>query len=122
MKKIFYCFSLISVILSLISCTNNGNSENLYNQNESSTITNCTNVKSNANSFSFDENYKNSIEREEELRDAGMDNAANIERRAREEYIEGGGYTSKDGGRQIHYQGSKEQEDDLKMIDEYFGF
>lgn len=69
-----------------------------------------------------DENITNSREREQELRDAGMECAANIERKARQEYEQGGGYTSTDGGRQVHYNGSREQQNDLRMIDEYFGF
>lgn len=69
-----------------------------------------------------DENITNSREREQELRDAGMEGAANIERKARQEYEQGGGYTSTDGGRQVHYNGSREQQNDLRMIDEYFGF
>ena len=67
-----------------------------------------------------DENYWESINKEQDLRDAGMDGAADIERNARREYMQGGGYTSPEGDKQIHYQGSQEQKRDLDMIDEYF--
>lgn len=67
-----------------------------------------------------DDNYLESISREQALKDAGMDDAAAIERNARREYLKGGGYTAPDGGKQIHYKGSKEQESDLEMIDAYF--
>ena len=33
--------------------------------------------------------------------------------------MEGGGYTSPDGGKQIHYQGSEEQKEHLRMMDAY---
>lgn len=66
-----------------------------------------------------DEQYLRSINREQELRDAGMDEAANIERDLRRDYLRGGGYTSPDGGRQVHYQGSREQQDMLDLIDSY---
>lgn len=66
-----------------------------------------------------DDNYWESIGREQELRDAGMDGAADIERNARRDYMEGGGYTSPDGGKQIHYQGSEEQKEHLRMMDAY---
>ena len=49
-----------------------------------------------------------------------MEGAATIERNARIEYMQGGGYTSPDGTKQVHYQGSKEQKSDLEMIDAYF--
>lgn len=67
-----------------------------------------------------DDKYLESIDREQVLKEAGMDGAAAIERNARREYLKGGGYTSPDGSRQIHYKGSKEQESDLEMIDAYF--
>lgn len=75
---------------------------------------------SSSSSSHEDANYWQSIEREQQLRDAGMDGAANIERNARREYMRGGGYTSPNGGKQIHYEGSREQKRDLDMIDEYF--
>lgn len=69
--------------------------------------------------YDNDEKYWESINKEQKLRDAGLDGAANIERKARREYMKGGGYTSPSGERQIHYKGSKEQQRDLNMIDEY---
>lgn len=65
------------------------------------------------------EEYNNSLEREMQLRKAGMDNAADMERKARNQYLRDGGYDSRDGGKQIHYNGSKQQEDHLNAIDEY---
>ena len=66
-----------------------------------------------------DDKYWESIGRERALRDAGMDGAANIERNARRGYMKGGGYTSPDGGKQIHYKGSREQKEMLDLIDQY---
>ena len=67
-----------------------------------------------------DDKYWESISREQALKDAGMDGAAAIERKARQEYMQGGGYTAPDGSKQVHYQGSQEQKSDLEMIDAYF--
>lgn len=96
MKKSIYKVVFLFTILSLQSCIG------------------CSNQSSN----DYDENYWNSISREQELKDAGLDNAAKIERNSRLDYLKGGGYTSPDGGRQIHYKGSKEQQEDLKKMDE----
>lgn len=65
-----------------------------------------------------DEVYWNSIRREKMLKDAGMYDAARIEKNARQRYLQGGGYTAPDGSGQIHFQGSKEQEEQLRMMDE----
>lgn len=65
-----------------------------------------------------DQEYWRSIQREKELKDAGLYDAAKIERRARQDYVQGGGYTAPDGRGQIHFQGSKEQEEQLRMMDE----
>lgn len=65
-----------------------------------------------------DKEYWESVNREKALRDRGMDRAADIERKARLEYVQGGGYHSKDGGSQVHFQGSKEQEEQLRQMDE----
>lgn len=100
MKKSVYKFVLLCTILSLQSCIG------------------CSNQSGNQSSNDYDENYWNSVSREKELKDAGLDNAAKIERNARLDYLQGGGYTSPDGGRQIHYKGSKEQQEDLKKMDE----
>ena len=37
-----------------------------------------------------------------------MKDAAKIERQKRLEYLQGGGYTSPNGGSQVRYQGSKD--------------
>ncbi|MBR4968846.1 MAG: hypothetical protein IKY57_01650 [Alistipes sp.] len=63
-----------------------------------------------------DEEYWKSVNREKALKDAGMDEAAKIERKARQNYLKGGGYTSPNGGSQVHYQGSKEQQDHLEEM------
>ena len=67
-----------------------------------------------------DEVYWNSIQREQMLKDAGMHDAARMERNARLQYLQGGGYTAPNGSKQVHYQGSQEQKSDLEMIDAYF--
>ena len=63
-----------------------------------------------------DEEYWKSVNREKALKDAGMDEAAKIERKARQNYLKGGGYTSPNGGSQVHYQGSKEQQEHLEEM------
>lgn len=65
-----------------------------------------------------DREYWESVNREEHLRKIGMDDAADLEHKARIRYLEGGGYHSKDGGSQVHFQGSKEQEEQLRQMDE----
>ena len=80
----------------------------------------CSSNSSSSSRYVEDDKYWESIGREQEFRDAGLDGAADIERNARREYMGGDGYTSPDGDKQIHYQGSQEQKRDLDMIDEYF--
>ena len=63
-----------------------------------------------------DDEYWESVNREEALKKAGLDDAAKIERRARIKYLQGEGYTSPDGGSQVHYQGSKEQQEHLEEM------
>ena len=66
-----------------------------------------------------DENYWNSMAREQMLKDMGMEEAARMERDARLRYMRGEGYTSPNGGQQVHYKGSAEQQADLDAIDAY---
>lgn len=99
MKKILSLMMLCVISLCLSSCLGGG----------SSSSTRAT-----------DDKYWESISREHALEDAGMEGAAAIERKARREYMQGGGYTSPDGSKQVHYQGSQEQKSDLEMIDAYF--
>ena len=63
-----------------------------------------------------DDEYWESVNREEALKKAGLDDAAKIERRARIKYLQGEGYTSPEGGSQVHYQGSKEQQEHLEEM------
>lgn len=65
------------------------------------------------------EEYNRSLAREMMLRQAGMKDAARIERTQRNKYLRDGGYDSKDGGKQIHYKGSVQQKRDLDAIDKY---
>ena len=97
MKKIFGLMLLCATTVCLTSCFG----------------------ESSSSSRVEDDKYWESIGRERALRDAGMDGAANIERNARREYMKGGGYTSPDGGKQIHYKGSREQKEMLDLIDQY---
>lgn len=66
-----------------------------------------------------DDKYWESVSREQALKKAGMEGAATIERNARREYMKGGGYTAPDGSKQVHYKGSKEQQEMLELIDKY---
>lgn len=115
-------FVLCMSLQSCIGC--GGSSRNEYRDAAYSSYSSSSSsgIGISTGSSQTDENITNSREREQELRDAGMEGAANIERKARQEYEQGGGYTSTDGGRQVHYNGSREQQNDLRMIDEYFGF
>lgn len=63
-----------------------------------------------------DEEYWRSVNREQALKDAGLKDAARLERQARQKYLQGEGYTSPDGGSQVHYKGSKEQQEHLEEI------
>lgn len=65
-----------------------------------------------------DDEYWASVSRQKALEDMGMDDAAKIERNARLKYVQGGGYHSKDGSSQVRFQGSKEQAEQLRMMDE----
>lgn len=96
MKKSIYKVVFLCTILALQSCI--GCSEQ--------------------SSYNYDENYWNSTRREQALKDAGLKDAAKIERNSRLNYLRGGGYTSPDGGRQIHFKGSKEQQEQLRKMDE----
>lgn len=80
-------------------------------------LNSCVGCSGGTNKYENDDVYWNSINREQTLEDAGLDEAAKIERKARQDYMQGGGYTSPDGGRQIHFQGSKEQQEQLEMMD-----
>ena len=83
-------------------------------------LSSCFGASSSSSTRVTDDKYWESISREQALQDAGMDGAATIERKARQEYMQGGGYTAPDGSKQVHYKGSKEQKSDLEMIDAYF--
>jgi len=63
--------------------------------------------------------YNKSLTRELLLKQAGLKDAAKIERAQRNKYLRDGGYDSKDGGKQVHYNGSAQQQRDLEAIDQY---
>ena len=67
---------------------------------------------------SNDEEYWNSVARQNELEEMGYDGATNMERNARQEYMRGGGYHAPDGTPQVHFQGSREQAEQLRQMDE----
>jgi hypothetical protein len=60
---------------------------------------------------------RNSEDKENSLRDAGYDGTANMEENARHEYNHGGGYHDMNGNRQIDFQGSREQKEQLDEMD-----
>ncbi|MDE6792639.1 MAG: hypothetical protein K2J48_06115 [Muribaculaceae bacterium] len=76
------------------------------------------NSSSTATDRSNDEEYWNSVARQNELEEMGYDGAANMERNARQEYMHGGGYHAPDGTPQVHFQGSREQAEQLRQMDE----
>lgn len=67
---------------------------------------------------SDDDEYWNSVARQKALEEMGYDGAANMEKNARLEYMQGGGYHAADGTPQVHFQGSREQAEQLKQMDE----
>lgn len=73
---------------------------------------------SNTTDRSNDDEYWNSVARQNELEEMGYEGAANMERNARQEYMRGGGYHAPDGTPQVHFQGSREQAEQLKQMDE----
>mgnify|MGYP005877033999 CR=1 FL=1 len=74
--------------------------------------------RSHSSDRSNDDEYWNSVAREKELESMGYEGAANMERNARHEYMSGGGYHSPDGKPQVHFQGSQEQAEQLRQMDE----
>lgn len=66
---------------------------------------------SNSKSPQYDDAYWRSIEREKTMRDAGLDDFADREKRERRNKLKGSGSST--------YNGSQKQKDDLKEIDEY---
>ena len=98
MKKVFDTFLIAVIVLSLNSCIGCSNNSSYPEET--------------------DANYWNSVSRERALKNAGLEDAAKIERKARQDYMQGGGYTSPTGGRQIHYQGSEEQKEHLRKMEE----
>ena len=95
MKKVFLFFFCGLILLAVSSC------------------------RPSSSKYVEDDKYWQSIEREQQLKDAGLDGAATIERKDRQKYMRGEGYTSPEGGPQVHYKGSVEQKRDLDAIDEY---
>lgn len=67
---------------------------------------------------SNDEEYCNSVARQNEMEEMGYEGAANMERNARQEYMRGGGYHAPDGTPQVHFKGSREQAEQLRQMDE----
>lgn len=102
-----------------------GNSSSNKSNHSSSTeykVSNPTPYNHSTNSSttdrSNDEEYWNSVARQNELEEMGYDGAANMDRNARQEYMRGGGYHAPDGTPQVHFQGSREQAEQLKQMDE----
>ena len=90
----------------------------LYKNSTSSNKSSSSKVRGRGTMDKNDEEYWESVNREEYLRKIGMDDAADLEHKARIRDLGGGGYHSKDGGSQVHFQGSKEQEEQLRQMDE----
>lgn len=79
-----------------------------YNHSTNSSTTNRSN----------DDEYWNSVSRQKALEQMGYEGAANMERNARIEYMRGGGYHAPDGTPQVNFQGSREQAEQLKQMDD----
>lgn len=119
--KIFYAILLLITIFVVgSSIWNNYKKPNVYVIEGSSVSTSngyrhyapVTTDKTN------DDEYGESISRQRALEDMGLDNAANIERNSRLKYMQGNGYHSMDGKPQVQFQGSREQAEQLKMMNE----
>lgn len=101
-------------------------------------LTSCGGCSSSSSSYSDTPEYKQSTVRENTMREAGLDAAADKEQSERRANAKGtstgytsdpdykptvskdGDYTTIDGNqKQVQYQGSKEQKSDLDAIDAY---
>jgi len=86
------------------------------------TLSSCIGCDNNSSS-QYDDEYWESVNKEQSLKDAGYTNAANQEKESRINKLKTGSesngkYTSTNGEKQTQYQGSKEQKKDLEEIDE----
>jgi hypothetical protein len=86
---------ILNIFTSCVSCSYSSPSSSTYIHDESDTA------------------YWNSVRKEKNLRNAGYDGAANMEENARHEYNHGGGYHDQSGNRQVDFQGSREQQQQL---------
>lgn len=98
--------------------TNNSNNSQSTEYEVSNTTLHNHSNNSNTTDRSNDEEYWNSVACQNELEEMGYDGAANMERNARQEYMRGGGYHAPDGTPQVHFQGSREQAEQLRQMDE----
>ena len=89
-----------------------------YEVSNTTLLNHSNNSSSTTTDRSNDEEYWNSVARQNELEEMGYDGAANMERNARQEYMRGGGYHAPDGTPQVHFQGSREQAEQLRQMDE----
>ena len=115
-----WCFVIgVVIYLFLVDSSSSKSSHSPTTENQAPTpaIYNHSN-NSNTTDRSNDEEYWNSVARQNELEEMGYDGAANMERNARQEYMRGGGYHAPDGTPQVHFQGSREQAEQLKQMDE----
>lgn len=114
------------LILGIVIYSNIRDSSSIKSSQSSSTEYNVSNPtpynhstkNNNTTDRSNDDEYWNSVTRQNELVEMGYDGAANMERNARQEYMRGGGYHAPDGTPQVHFQGSREQAEQLKQMDE----
>lgn len=90
-----FLFIILFVLYQFVSCVSCSGSSSSYTHDETDT------------------SYWNSVNRENQLRESGNDGAANMEENARHEYNHGGGYHNQNGNRQVDFQGSKEQQQQL---------
>lgn len=100
MKKILFIFIILAFAIILNSCSG------------------CE------SKYEHDNEYWDSVNRQESLERAGMKDAAKKEGEYRRDRMQGkskGAYTNEHGEDTRIYKGSKEQEADLRAIDDYFG-
>lgn len=114
------CVFLIICWIADVTLTNSAKSNSVvhYEQSDSNLVYQSNFGKPTSFDRTNDSEYWKSVNRQKALEDMGMDRAAEIERNARLKYIQGEGYHSKDGTSQIQFQGSKEQAEQLRMMDE----
>lgn len=116
LKHSAYLWTFILFIALIVNRYHSSNKELRTDTVTNATYSSCSN-KSWTNRDN-DEEYWRSVCRQKYLEDMGLNDAAKMERNERLKYIRGGGYHSIDGTPQIHFNGSQEQIDQIRRMED----